>query len=185
MASIQKSMQLLKQLEFSNDNSKLLHKNKFEDGLTYYGIYQSAHPTWKGWDIINKYLKNEPDLKKCSLILANVSDLNKMVVEFYKREFWDKAQLDLVNSQKIADEIFLFGVNVGMKTSIKIAQRLVNVLVDGIVGQKTINALNSFNESVFDIKFDELEKEHYDKIIEAKPHLVINKKGWYNRADLI
>lgn len=185
MTSIEKSMQLLRQLEFSNDNTKLLHKNKFEDGLTYYGIYQSAHPSWRGWKIINQYLANEPDLKKCSLILANVSDLNKLVLDFYKREFWDKAQLDLVDSQKIADEIFLFGVNVGMRTSIKMAQRLANVLVDGIVGQKTINALNGFNESIFDMKFDELEKKHYDKIIESKPYLSINKKGWYNRADYI
>ena len=92
-------IEMIKDVEFSSDNSQLLHKNKTENGLTYFGIYESAHPNWKGWKIIKGYLDLEPDLKKCSLILANVSDLNKLVEEFYKVEFYDKMKLDSVTSK--------------------------------------------------------------------------------------
>lgn len=47
MANINKSMDLLAHLEHSNREDKVLHKNNFENGLTYWGIYESMHPNWK------------------------------------------------------------------------------------------------------------------------------------------
>lgn len=182
MADIRKSMELLKKVEHSNRNEKLLHRNKGEIGLTFFGIYQGAHPNWKGWDIVNGYLKFTPDIKQCSKILANVTDLYKLVCDFYKREFWDKARLDEVNSQKIADEIFIFGVNVGMKTAAIKAQFLVDALPDGKIGSKTIEALNKFDENKFDILFDEQEIKYYDKLIRLYEKFKINEAGWHNRA---
>ena len=41
---IEKALQLIKAVEFSNDNKKLLHKNPTETGLTYFGIYEKALP---------------------------------------------------------------------------------------------------------------------------------------------
>lgn len=185
MADINKSMEILKFLEHSNRNDKLLHYNKGEDGYTFFGIYEVAHPKWRGWTIIKRYLLIEPDIKKCSVILSNVTDLMIEVEKFYKSNFWDKAKLDLVNSQKIADEIFIFGVNTGMQVAIKKAQQLIGVTADGVVGPMTLKALNDFDESIFDLKFDELEKEYYDAIIKTKPYLLKNKQGWYNRADTV
>lgn len=185
MADIRKAIELLKEFEFSNDNTKLLHKNDTEDGLTYFGIYQSANPEWKGWEIINRYLSNEPDLKKCSVILSNVSDLNKLVETYIKRKYWDYARLDEVYSQQIANEIFIFGFNVGIKTAVKKAQKLVGVLVDGDVGRKTLEALNNYNELKFDKLFDEEEKDYYDAIIAKNQKLAKYKNGWYNRAEKV
>ena len=184
MADINKSMSLLKLVEHSNRNDKLLHYNDGEDGYTFFGIYEAAHPNWEGWRIVKRYLLIEPDVKKCSVILSNNIELDLMVQNFYKKEFWDKSKLDLVDSQKIADEIFIFGVNVGMPVAIKKAQELVGVVADGIVGPITIKALNDFDEDKFDIEFDEEEKEHYS-ILAEKPHLKKYKEGWYNRADTV
>lgn len=184
MADIKKSMELLKFVEHSNRNDKLLHYNEGEDGYTYFGIYEAAHPNWKGWRIVKSYLINTPDIKQCSKILANVSDLNALVYGFYKKNFWDIAKLDEVDNQKIADEIFIFGVNVGMEVAIKKAQELVGVVADGDVGPKTLKALNEFDVNSFDIQFDEKEKEYYD-ILARKPHLKQYKDGWYNRAQFV
>ena len=182
MADIRKSMELLKQVEHSNRNDKLLHKNKGENGLTFFGIYEVAHPDWKGWSIIERYLEFTPDVKECSKILANVSDLMELVNKFYKVKFWDKARLDEVNSQKIADEIFIFGVNVGMKVAVIKTQFLLDAEPDGILGNKTLALLNQYDEDGFDVLFDEQEIKHYDKLISLHSKFKINEACWHNRA---
>lgn len=175
-------IEMIKDVEFSNDNSQLLHKNKTENGLTYFGIYESAHSNWKGWKIIKGYLDLEPDLKKCSLILANVSDLNKLVEEFYKVEFYDKMKLDLITSKHKQLEMMCFGINTNPIRCIKKVQELLGLTVDGIIGNKTITALNAFDESLFDKLFDLEEKEFYNELVENKERFKIYKDGWFNRA---
>lgn len=185
MANLEKSMLLLKQVEHSNRNDKLLHINKGEHGLTFFGIYEAAHPNWKGWVIIKRYLANISDIEKCSLVLANVSDLTQLVYEFYRHEFWNKANLDEVLEQRKADEIFIFGTNAGMKIAIKKAQELVGVVIDGDIGPKTLKAINDYDVEKFDVFYDIEEKEHYTKLCELREDLRINQKGWYNRADFV
>ena len=180
-----KALQLIKAVEFSNDNKKLLHKNETENGLTYFGIYQKAHPNWSGWKTIKAYLELEPDLQKCSVILSNVSDLNTKVEDFIKKEFWDKMKLNLVTSEHNQLELLCFAYNVGIKPAIKVLQETLNITIDGIIGQQTINALNSFNESLFDKLFDLEEKEYYDELIEDKPRFKIYKNGWHYRAEYV
>ena len=185
MAYLENSIALLKQVEHSNRNDKLLHKNKGENGLTFYGIYESAHPNWKGWSIIKRYLANEPEIEKCSIVLSNVTDLIKLVNEFYRREFWNRANLDAIEDQRKADEIFIFGTNVGMKVAIKKAQELVGVVVDGDMGPKTLKAINEYDTEKFDVFYDLEEKEYYDKLCDLNDRLRVNQKGWYNRADFV
>lgn len=201
MADIRKSMELLKKVEHSNRNDKLLHKNRGESGLTFFGIYETAHPNWKGWRIIKAYMELDEDwkeylktgdrndfslaLRKISNILAGVSDLNQLVIDFYKTEFWDVARLDEVKSQKIADEIFIFGVNANMKIAAIKAQFLVDALPDGVIGSKTIILLNAFDENKFDVLFDEEEIKYYDKLIKLNDKFKINEAGWHNRANAV
>lgn len=175
-----KILEMIKDVEFSNDNSKLLHKNPTENGLTYFGIYESAHPNWYGWNIIKRYLANTPDLKECSRILANVSDLNKFVEDFYKKEFYDKMKLDLVKSEHKQLEMMCFGINTNPTRCIKKVQELLGLTVDGIIGNKTLEALNNFDESLFDKLFDEKEIEFYNSLDENR--FGVYKKGWRNRS---
>lgn len=177
-----KILDMIKEVEFSNNNSLLLHKNPTEDGLTYFGIYESAHPNWYGWNIIKRYLANTPDLKECSKILANVSDLNKNVEDFYKKEFFDKMKLDLVKSEHKQLELMCLAINVNPKQATKVLQETLGVTIDGIIGQQTINALNAFDESLFDKLFDLEEKEFYNELVENKERFKIYKDGWFNRA---
>ncbi len=180
MADINQAVKELGKLEFSSP-SDLLHKNDGENGLTFFGIYQSANPEWRGWSIISRYLANEPDIKKCSVILSNVTDLLDLVYKLYKQKYWDLANLDLVTNQHTATEIFIFGVNIGMKLAIKKTQKLLGLEADGDVGPKTLEALNKFNTKDFDIKFDEVEIAYYEEL-GKQPRFVKNEKGWINRA---
>lgn len=185
MADFKESMKLLTFLEYSNQDWKLLHQNKNEDGLTFYGIYEKWNKDWKGWEIVKKQLKITSDIKTASMVLAKNLELRDLAYERIKNNYWDRAKLDFVHSQKIADEIFLFGFNVDMKIAIKKAQKTIGFTKenqDGIVGNMTLKALNNFDVNIFDIQFDKEEMEYYDVVIKAKPYLAPNKNGWYNRA---
>ena len=185
MANIKEAMKILAFVEHNNDNTQVLHKNKGELGLTFWGIYQTAHPTLKIWNTINQYLKIEPDFKKLGKALVNNNEIMKDVEDFYKIHFWDKMKLDEVHSQHIANEIFIFGANVHWKVAAKETQKLIGLTgddVDGFIGKKTLEILNKFNENKFDREFDEVEMRYYEKIALNKPHLAVNLKGWFNRA---
>ena len=178
-------LDMIKAVEFSNNNSKLLHKNELEDGFTYFGIYEKAHPNWMGWFIIKRYLKNIPNIRACSSVLANVSDLNELVIKFYKDEFFDRLKLDLVNSERKQLEVLCFAMNVGIKPAVKVIQKLLGVKQDGIIGIITIAHLNAYNEELFDKLFDEKEIEFYEDLVINKPRFKRYINGWINRANYI
>jgi lysozyme family protein len=185
MANIKPALDQLFKLEFSSPRNAL-HINPGENGLTFMGIYQVANPTLKLWDIVETTLAdNNGDIHAASEELYLDSVARGIVENVYKWNYWDKAKLDKVYSQKIAEEIFIFGVNAGMRTAIRKAQKLVGAVADGIVGSQTIEALNAFDEDKFDYAFDELEVQYYDDLIAKKPSFARFKKGWYNRASAV
>src|SRR5688500_17842962 len=66
-----------------------------------------------------------------------------------KKIFWDYFNADLMLNQSLAEFIVDWGYNSGRKTVAKIVQRLVSVTVDGIVGPKTITAINTADQQKF------------------------------------
>ena len=185
MANINLVMPILNRLEYGNVK-KALHKNRHESLMTYKGIYRYAHPNWVGWNFVDDALVQcDNDYGKTSLYLEQGEYLQKAVALFYKQEFWDAAKLDSVISQGIANEIFIFGVNTGMVNAIRKTQKLIGAEVDGMVGPGTINLLNAQDEDVFDLEFDEVEKQYYADLIKKKPYLLHYKNGWNNRADAV
>ena len=180
MSNFTKSMQFLTRLEFSSP-SFVLHKNETENGLTFFGIYECAHPNFNGWELVKQVLKGK-SLKEASVILYNNSDLVALVYEFYKREFWDKMRLDEVESDLKASEIFIFGVNVDTKPAVRVLQRLLNVTVDGVMGAQTLKALNAYDEGKFNVEFDSYEIAYYASLVSKNPKLKIYANGWKNRA---
>lgn len=186
MANIDKSMELLANLEHSNREDIVLHRNKHENGLTYWGIYESMHPNWKGWGAVKSCISFYPNsIKTASSVLYKTGWVYGLVIDFYRKEFWDKMKLSEVHSQKIADELFCFGVNIHWVNAARKVQKLVGAKVDGFIGNETLKLINAYDETKFDIVFDEIEKQYYDDIIANKPYLIGNKDGWYARADAI
>jgi len=181
MADFREAYEVLMRLEFS-DEENALHVNQGEDGLTYKGIYQKAHPLRGGWKILRSILEMTQNIKEASRKAYHTINLETLVHVFYKNRFWKKMKLDEITSQKIANDLFVFGVNAGHKNAIKKAQKIVGVNIDGIIGPITIRALNRFPEELFDIRFDEEEIEYYKEIVKRKPYMERYVKGWENRA---
>ena len=195
MANFNASYEILLRLEF-NSPASALHKNKSESGLTFMGIYESANPAWSGWARVKSELNrlgyygagDAEILKRASINLYNDEGLKAAAAAFYRAKFWDALRADEIKSQKIADEIFCFAVNVGIKAAIKTAQKVAseltgaNLAIDGTIGAQTLWALNSCDADTFDAAFDAAEIAYYDRIIAANPNLKIYARGWRNRA---
>lgn len=100
-------------------------------GMTYAGISRNNWPEWPGWGMID-------DGK------INARELVSFVQLFYKVQFWDKICGDQIAFQGVADVIYDFAVNAGLRTAVKTAQRIVGAMPDGVVGQNTIKKLSQF-----------------------------------------
>lgn len=184
MANFNEAFQILTRLEFSKPEDAL-DRNPTESGWTFMGIYQNAHPGWKGWDKILGALAHGGDIEKISRALYASENLRAQVRQFYKEAYWDRMRLDEISSQLKANEMFIFGVNVDIKPAVRVAQQLVGVVNDGIVGDQTVAAINRFDEERFDKQFDRAELEYYNKLIEKNPRLKIYANGWRRRANAV
>lgn len=181
MADIRVAFEKMLKLEF-NSPANALHFNEGENGYTFMGIYEFAHPTWSGWDKVKAVLKAEASVAKASVKLYYDESLALDVVKFYKVAFWDRMKLDEVVSQKIAEELLVFAVNAGIGVAVKVAQKVIGVQADGVLGSRTIKALNEYDDKKFDIAFDKAEIEHYQKLVNNNPNFKKFINGWKNRA---
>lgn len=130
-----------------------------------------------------KSFKN--NLKRASKMIYADEKLRGQVANYFRANYWDNIRLSEVHSQVVANEIFLMAVVSGTKTAARLAQELVGAKADGILGSITIKCLNNYNPDMFDKQYDDFEKRHFDTIIEKNPKLSVNKKGWYNRSELV
>jgi hypothetical protein len=186
MADFDIAFKKFKGIEFSRPEN-VLHKNKGENGLTYYGIYQSAHPYWNGWARVANHLDDEGSLKKASVEAYRDERLTSMVKDFYYKKFWRPLLLDEIKSQKIAEEMFFFFVNTGDKKKVvRYAQDIVGAKQDGVIGPKTLEALNNFSDVVFDMEYDLREIVFYEHLAASNPHRYGRfLNGWKNRARIV
>ena len=99
-----------------------------------------------------------------------------------KPHYWDRWKADDIKSQSVAN-ILVDWVWASGAHGIKIPQRLLGVTVDGIVGPKTLAAVNARNpRELFDMikiaRFDFIED-----ICRKRPANNKFKRGWMNRIN--
>ncbi len=107
---------------------------------------------------------------------------NEQWAEILKTMYWDKWQADKINNQSIAN-ILVDWVWASGNYGIKLPQKLLGVEIDGIVGNKTLAAINSSNPKEL---FDKIKAERMafiDRICESRPANNRFKKGWLNRLN--
>ena len=114
--------------------------------------------------------------------LKNISEADWK--EIIKTLYWDRWKADGINSQAVAniivDWVWASGVH-----GIKRPQKLLGVAADGLVGPKTIAAINAADpRKLFDaIKTDRA--KFIDEICKARPKNEKYRKGWMNRINAI
>lgn len=104
--------------------------------------------------------------------------------EIFKTMYWDRWRGDEIKSQSVAniliDWVWASGVH-----GIRRPQTILGVASDGIVGAKTIAALNAaYPDRLFEaIKADRA--KFIDEICKARPKNEKYRKGWMNRINAI
>ncbi len=128
-------------------------------GETNYGISKRSYPN--------------VDIKNLTVVGAK---------EIYKRDYWDRLRADEINSQQVAFELFDTAVNMGVRTSSKLAQMVAGSYPDGVIGNKTLEKINTINVELFVSKFKLAKIARYVYLAKKRP---ANRKflfGWVNRA---
>jgi len=160
-------------------------------GETIFGISRVNNPTWEGWALIDNLKKDKKNFPKNALADSAVMSHVKAL---YKKKYWDIHNLDLMNSQEIASEVFDTGVNIGtgkaasfllMALSIlnREAKDYADVPDDGKVDPSDVAIVNSHKRPQNILKaLNGLQFMHYYNITKTKPKFEIYFNGWLNRV---
>ena len=119
-------------------------------------------------------------------------DMQDLTIDFakniYLKKYYLGNKLDRVNNDKVALSICDWAVNSG-KNGIKNAQIAINQLtnanldVDGIIGNKTLEALNAADPEKFLEVYHNLQRIYYRSKIETDKTQEDFLTGWLNRVD--
>lgn len=113
-----------------------------------------------------------------------VEDLKNMTDEewfkIFRAGFYDKIKGDKIENDSLCLLVVDWCWMSGVKTAIRKVQSAVGVKSDGVVGPKTLYALNSTPKEAFNKIFGRREY-FYQKLVEKNPDNKKYLKGWLNR----
>jgi lysozyme family protein len=107
----------------------------------------------------------------------------------YRTYWWDLYGYDRIENEHIATKLLDEAVNLGQISAVRQMQRAINVLAkseelieDGKMGLKTIDAINQTNSLNLLEAFETVCAKYYDKLIANNPNLKVFSKGWHTRV---
>lgn len=106
-------------------------------GETYKGIARKFWPKWGGWKIVD----SKKPLKHGAMIKDEA--LEKLVLDFYKKQFWDVVSGDDIEDQNIANTLYDFGVNAGHGRSIQNIQEVLGLPKTGKITAELLKRINN------------------------------------------
>jgi len=138
MASFEKAFKIVLKNEFGYVNHP-----KDPGGETFDGIDRRDNANWSGWQRVDSF--KSKGLK--GKVLTNALRADISIVEArdkYYRDIWNRLRMDEVISQSVANNIYDAYINPGART-VKVVQRLLKIIDDGIIGTTTMRAINQTN----------------------------------------
>jgi len=142
-----------------------LHKNPTENTETYAGIYKEANPEWEGWKWIDR--GETPPFE--------------LVEKFYYENYYKPFDVEI--DEKIKNFLFETAVNMGVRQTVKLTQKVLGLKPDGILGPQTISALTNVNSEEFIKDFTLARIAFYTALVNKNPRKYgIYLRGWINRT---
>lgn len=108
-------------------------------GETYKGISRNNNSGWAGWKIID-IAKKQSNFPKS---LDSNEELQQLVYQQYRQAYWAPLRADDISNQAVANDLYDTGVNMGVKTSIKLAQRQWGMTETGVMTDELLAKLNT------------------------------------------
>jgi lysozyme family protein len=128
------------------------------------------------------------DVDDVLLISKNMAD------DIYRRHFWNLMHYNQIDNQEIATKLMDFSINTGASRGHKLIQQAVNLFyapktvekiyltVDGVLGPKSIKAINSLNPERLMLHFMAVAASFYVEITQKNPDFEKYFGGWIIRA---
>jgi len=142
-------------------------------GPTKYGVILSI------WKEYGHDMDGDGDIDADDIKLLTEEDAKYVA----KKLFWDYFQADRINNLSVAEFIVDWGYNSGRKTVAKKVQQLLAQPDDGIVGEKTLRAINDADPLLL---FNSLKTSRIvflNNIIKRSPNQIVFYRGWMNRVN--
>lgn len=105
-------------------------------------------------------------------------------LDILKTMFWDRWQADNIANQSVA-EILVDWVWASGKYGITIPQKILGVTVDGVVGAKTIAAVNRQDARTLYNRIKVERRAFIERICASRPANNKFKRGWLRRLDAL
>lgn len=132
-------------------------------GATKYGITKATYENWLGRRVTLDQMK--------ALTVVQVAPI-------YKANYWDKVRAD-----ELPDGIdllmFDFAVNAGVSRAVRIAQKVVGVKADGVIGPVTLGAIRDTDPLTFIQEYTDRKLSFYRRL---KTYDVFGR-GWETRSE--
>lgn len=137
-------------------------------GLTRWGISQKAYP--------------ELDIRNLTL---------EQAAAIYRRDYFQPVHGYQLGNQRIASKLLDMAVNMGVKAAVMILQVAINIhcaprgallVEDGMMGSRTIIAVNNADTSLLLTGMQEVSAQHYQEIARKNPSEEQYLQGWLRRA---
>lgn len=138
-------------------------------GATQSGLTLTAFRTWakkKGWATL-------PDVAMLKAVSYEVWR------DVLKEDYWNRCKADEIVSQSVAELLVDFAYNSGSMRAIKTMQAILGVTRDGIIGPKTLQAINGRSPLPL---FGELKQRRIAFLRSLKTFPKYGK-GWLSRVD--
>jgi lysozyme family protein len=102
----------------------------------------------------------------------------------YRRDYW---RYEAIADEALSIKVFDFAVNAGVERANKLLQIACNDLgscltVDGVLGPKSLLAINSLKAWDLMKRFAERQAEYYEEIVRKNPSQKVFARGWQLRA---
>jgi lysozyme family protein len=126
--------------------------------------------------------KFHPDLPE-EFFTGPAEDALAEAEKIEEREYWCRLRLAEVENQNLANKLFDMAVNMGVRQAAVYAQRAAHVVEDGVIGAKTLAAINGADPIPYYRALCELSAAHYRHVAAVNPAQAVNLKGWIKRAE--
>lgn len=118
----------------------------------------------------------------------DVQDLKRITdadaVNIMKRNYWNRWKADDIRDQSIANTLVDWVWGSG-KYGITLPQQMLGVKADGIVGAKTLAALNAQNPKTFFAKLQARRETYLRNLVKSSPSQKRFLNGWLRRLNSI
>jgi lysozyme family protein len=136
-------------------------------GRTNLGVTQKVWEEWLGHPV------TEADMKALT---------PQKIAPMYKLKYWNPSYCEVL-PKGLDYVVFDFAVNAGTGRSVKTLQQAIGCVADGVIGPKTMAAINDANPKDLIAKFSDARADFYQGIVARKPDQARFIKGWLNRVE--